>query len=136
MNIAPIRKRLMSFAIDDIVMSFFVLIIFYDQLIGITSTETLSTFLEDNFLAIVLIKVIYHWILVWQNGMTMGNYVMKIKVVDENSAEGLNAFMALSRAILRVFSESVFYIGFLFAFFSPKRQTLHDKLTNAVIVDV
>ncbi len=136
MNIAPIRKRILSFMIDDIVLSLFVLVIFYDKLTDITDMETMSAFMADNFLAIMLVKVSYHWILVWQNGMTMGNYIMKIKVIDESSGERLNAFMALNRSMLRILSESIFYIGFLFAFFSSKAQTFHDKFTNAVVVDV
>jgi uncharacterized RDD family membrane protein YckC len=136
MNIAPIRKRIISFAIDDIVLSFFVLAIFYDKLVGIVDMQAMSAFMEDNFLAIVLIKVLYHWIFVWQNGMTMGNYIMKIKVIDESNGDTLNVFMALNRSMLRILSESILYIGFLFAFFSPKVQTFHDKFTKAVVVDV
>ncbi|MBD3807430.1 MAG: RDD family protein [Epsilonproteobacteria bacterium] len=136
MNIAPIRKRILSFVIDDIVLSLFVLVIFYDKLTDITDMETMSAFMADNFLAIMLVKVSYHWILVWQNGMTMGNYIMKIKVIDESSGERLNVFMALNRSMLRILSESIFYIGFLFAFFSSKVQTFHDKFTNAVVIDV
>ncbi|MBD3798188.1 MAG: RDD family protein [Campylobacterales bacterium] len=136
MNIAPIRKRILSFVIDDIVLSLFVLVIFYDKLTDITDMETMSAFMADNFLAIMLVKVLYHWILVWQNGMTMGNYIMKIKVIDESSGERPNVFMALNRSMLRILSESIFYIGFLFAFFSSKLQTFHDKFTNAVVIDV
>lgn len=135
-NIASIKKRISSFMIDDIVLSFFILVIFYNQIISINSIEALSKFTANNFLIIVLIKVLYHWFLVWQNGMTIGNYLMKIKVVDENSLETLNIFMALSRSMIRIISESIFYIGFLFAFFSPKVQTFHDKFTNAVVVNV
>ncbi len=135
MKIAPIRKRILSFVIDDIVLSIFVLVIFYDKLTDITDMETMSAFMADNFLAIILIKVLYHWMLVWQNGMTIGKYIMKIKVIDESSGERLNIFMALNRSMLRILSESIFYIGFLFAFFSSKVQTFHDKFTNAVVVD-
>ncbi|KIM03809.1 MAG: hypothetical protein KN64_11335 [Sulfurovum sp. AS07-7] len=120
MKIAPIRKRILSFVIDDIVLSIFVLVIFYDKLTDITDMETMSAFMADNFLAIILIKVLYHWMLVWQNGMTIGKYIMKIKVIDESSGERLNIFMALNRSMLRILSERFFISDFYLHFFRQR----------------
>jgi len=39
------------------------------------------------------------------------------------------------RASLRIVSEEIFYVGFIFAFFSPMAQTLHDKLSKCVVVN-
>jgi uncharacterized RDD family membrane protein YckC len=67
--------------------------------------------------------------------MTFGKYVMKIKAVDFTSGERLSFSQAFWRASLRLISEMFFYLGFLFAFFSPLHQTLHDKLSNCVVID-
>ncbi len=135
MNIAPIKKRIASFIIDDFVISTLLFVIFYEQLSIMTNIETLSKFMSDNFLIIVSVKFLYHWMLVWQSGMTVGDWAMKIKVVDEDSGEMLLWHKALLRSSFRIVSEAAFYIGFLVAFISPKVQTMHDKFTNAVVVD-
>jgi uncharacterized RDD family membrane protein YckC len=135
MNIAPIKKRIASFVIDDFILSMLIFVIFYDQLSAITDMEALSGFMNDNFFIIASVKLLYHWVLVWQNGMTVGNFILKIRVVDEDSSALLLWHKALLRSFLRLFSEAAFYIGFLVAFVSPKVQTMHDKFSNAVVVD-
>jgi uncharacterized RDD family membrane protein YckC len=135
MNITPIKKRIASFIIDDLVLSMLIFVIFYNQLSAITEMEALSGFMNDNFYIIASVKLLYHWVLVWQNGMTVGNFVLKIRVVDEESGILLLWYKALLRSFLRLFSEAAFYIGFLVAFVSPKVQTMHDKFSNAVVVD-
>jgi len=147
--IASTRKRFLAFVIDDMVMIFLLLVIFYDQLALIVSRlpevltpealdafqQELNTFSADNLLMVLSLKVLYHSILVWQNGMTLGKYVMKIKVVDLHSGQYPRFSQALFRAILRIGSEVVFYLGFLLAYFTPLKQTAHDKLSSCVVVD-
>jgi len=135
MNIAPIKKRIVSFIVDDFILSILIFIIFYGQLSTLADMEALSQFMNDNFLVIVSVKLLYHWVLVWQNGMTVGDFVLKIRVVDEDSGMLLQWHKALLRSFLRLISEAAFYIGFLVAFISPKVQTMHDKFSNAVVVD-
>lgn len=147
--IATTQKRMLAFVIDDIVVVLLLLSIFYDQLMVIAShmptvltEEALNTFQEeinqfsaDNLLIVVSLKVLYHTIFVWQNGMTLGKYIMKIKVIELDTLHTPTLLKALFRALLRIGSEVVFYLGFLLAFFSPLKQTLHDKLTNCVVID-
>jgi len=142
--IADIQKRIKSFIIDDIVVSIFLFIIFYEQvstlLSGISVVDqsalnTVNSFIADNILIVLAIKVLYHTILVWQNGMTLGKYIMKIRVVELNREHTPTFSKAFLRAVIRLVSEVFFYLGFIMAFFVPKRQTLHDKLSNCVVID-
>jgi len=96
----------------------------------------INQFLIDSLPVVISIKVIYHSILVWLNGMTFGKYILKIKVVDMQSGNKVSFAQALFRSVLRVVSEMPFYLGFALAFVTPKRQTFHDKLSNCVVVDV
>ena len=95
-----------------------------------------SQFIMDNIGVVLAVKVLYHTVLIWQSGMTLGKYILRIKVVDMQSGQRLSFVQALWRATVRLFSEMLFYIGFLFAFFSPLHQTLHDKISNSVVIDV
>ena len=142
--IADAKKRVMAFMIDDIVVSLFLFIIFYDQisslLSGITVVdqavlESINTFIAQNILVVLAVKVLYHTVLVWQNGMTLGKYMAKIKVVDLERGDTPAFFKAFLRALIRVPSEVFFYLGFLMAFFVSQRQTFHDKLSNCVVID-
>jgi len=142
--IAANGKRIWSFVIDDMVVNLFLMIIFSSQLTslmsGITevneeSVALVNQFIMGNIAIVLALKVLYHGVLIWQGGMTFGKYVMKIKAVDMLSGETPTLVQALWRASVRLLSEMIFYIGFLFAFFSPLHQTLHDKLSNIVVID-
>ena len=143
--IAANGKRIWSFVIDDMVVNLFLMIIFSSQLTnlmsGITevneeSVALVNQFIMDNIAIVLSVKVLYHGILIWQNGMTIGKYIMKIKAVDMFTGNTPSLAQALWRASLRLISEMFFYVGFLLAFFSPLHQTLHDKFSNCVVIDV
>jgi len=135
MQLAPAKKRIWSFVIDDLVVSFLFIIIFWSQLSSFDKGEDLIQFLNSNFLIFVLIKIIYQTLFVWQNGMTLGKYITKMRVVSLDYGEIPSFNSALIRASVRVISETLFYIGFFMAFFNPLIQTLHDKLAKCVVVD-
>ncbi len=143
--VASMQKRISAFVIDDIIISMFFMIIFYDQISSLfanitevdqASIEQMNMFISENILIVFAIKVLYHTILIWQNGMTIGKYIVKIKVIDLNTCQRPSFIQALLRASIRIVSEAFLYVGFIMAFFLPMRQTLHDKLSNCVVVDV
>ena len=143
--IASNQKRVGAFVIDDIVVSLFFFIIFYGQFSAVFSDITvvdeaalagINAFLSENLLIVLGIKLIYHTVLVWQNGMTLGKYIMKIKVIDMETGYTPDFSKAFLRASVRIPSEVLFYLGFVMAFFVPLKQTLHDKLSNCVVVNV
>ena len=146
--IATSQKRVVSFVIDDIIVSLFFMVIFYDQIAALLHTipsaqqadsqvvlEVMNQFVTQNLVLLFTLKVLYHTVLVWQNGMTIGKYFMKIRVIDLQTYEKPTFMTAFYRAVLRIPSEVFFYLGFLMAFFVPLRQTLHDKFSNCVVVD-
>jgi len=148
--IASVQKRITAFVIDDLMVALFFLIIFYDQLLviashtsGMMSAEEITLiqaqfrqFSVDNLLIMLSIKVLYHTVPVWQNGMTLGKYIMKIRVIDLKTGDRPSLVQAFLRALLRIGSEVFFYLGFIMAFMMPLKQTFHDKLSNCVVVDV
>jgi uncharacterized RDD family membrane protein YckC len=142
--VASNGKRIWSFLIDDMVVNLFLMIIFSSQisalLEGISEVNTdavmlVNQFIMENIAIVFAVKVLYHTVLIWQNGMTLGKYIMKIKTVDLATGRPPALTQALWRASVRLLSEMFFYVGFAFAFFSPLHQTLHDKLSNCVVID-
>jgi uncharacterized RDD family membrane protein YckC len=143
-SIASNNKRIAAFVIDDIVITLFFIIIFYDQFSNVFSNitvvdeaalESVNAFIAQNILVVLSIKLIYHTVLVWQNGMTLGKYLMKIKVIDLETGNSPVLLKAFLRASIRIPSEVLFYLGFLMAFFIPLKQTLHDKVSNCVVIN-
>lgn len=144
LSVASSQKRITAFVIDDIVISVFFIIIFYNQFSAVFSNitvvdeaalESVNAFIAQNILVVLSIKLIYHTVFVWQNGMTLGKYLMKIKVIDLETGNTPVLQKAFLRASIRILSEILFYLGFLMAFFVPLRQTLHDKISNCVVVN-
>ncbi|TET87931.1 MAG: RDD family protein [Sulfurovum sp.] len=147
--ITNVQKRISAFVIDDLMIALFFLIIFYDQLLviashtsGMMSAEEITLiqaelrqFSVDNLLVMLSIKILYHTVPVWQNGTTLGKYIMKIRVIDLKTGTRPSLVQAFLRALLRIGSEIFFYLGFIMAFMMPLRQTFHDKLSNCVVVD-
>ncbi len=147
--IASTQKRITAFVIDDLVIAFLLIIIFYNQLTAIVShlptvitpesidvfKEEINQFSVNNLLLIIALKVLYHTFFIWQNGMTLGKYFMKIQVIELDTNQYPTLPKALLRSALRIVSEAFFYLGFLLAFFLPLKQTLHDKLSGSVVVD-
>jgi len=145
LSIASSQKRIAAFVIDDIIVSLFFFIIFYTQLTELfsniavmdeTALESINIFISQNILVVLSIKLIYHTVLVWQNGMTLGKYLMKIKVIELETEHTPNFQRSFLRASVRIPSELLFYLGFFMAFFVPLKQTLHDKLSQCVVIDV
>ena len=143
-SIASNQKRIAAFVIDDIVITLFFIIIFYDQFSTVFSNitvvdeaalESVNAFIAQNLFVVLSIKLMYHTVFVWQNGMTLGKYMMKIKVIDLESGDTPGFSKAFLRASMRIPSEVLFYLGFLMAFFVPLKQTLHDKVSNCVVVN-
>ena len=149
-RIASIGRRTWAALIDSLVVSLFVLILFYDPLMALADLAgtavtpekqnefllAFQAFQRQTLPYIFALYVVYHTVLVWQGGMTLGKYLMKIRVVQAEDGAPLPLGGALIRALMRTLGEMfLFYLTFLPAYFTPLRQTLHDRLGRSVVVD-
>lgn len=143
-RLASNNRRMVAFAIDDIVISLLFFIIFYEPFSQLFSAiavidehtvEMINGFIAQNILAVLAIKLIYHTLFIWKMGMTLGKYVMKIKVIELESETTPTLPKSLLRSMVRIVSETLFYLGFILAFFIPLKQTLHDKLSGTIVID-
>lgn len=64
---------------------------------------------------------------------SLGKMAMGIKVVDLNG-DRITFGKAFLRSIGKIISASVFYIGFLMAAFTEKKQGLHDMIASTLVV--
>ncbi len=64
---------------------------------------------------------------------SLGKSAMGLKVVDVDG-RSINFWRASARYLIRFLSFAVFFIGVFVMFFNERRQTLHDILTNTVVL--
>jgi uncharacterized RDD family membrane protein YckC len=71
-------------------------------------------------------------------GQTLGMMIVKVRVVDANSGGPIGMARALGRAAFEYVLAAVLFIPWvvdmLFPLWDQRRQTLHDKVTNSVVV--
>ncbi|PSM51947.1 RDD family protein [Campylobacter blaseri] len=135
-KLASFNKRVGAFLIDEIILSILFIIAFYDKFSNITSQEEVIQILGTFTIYFVFVKVAYQAIFVNYYGATVGKLIFKIKCINLNG-EIPNFLTSLNRAMVRIFiSETLFYIGYIWAYFNPVRQTWHDKLAKTLVIDV
>ena len=135
-EVADTRKRVFSYAIDDFLISFIFVIIFWEAIAAAQNMVETMAIINSAFMQIVIVKILYHTFFIYQYGASLGKIAMKIRVLEVHTLDTPSFMAALTRAIFRVVSEVIFYLGFIIAFFDKNRQTLHDKVAKCVVVDV
>jgi uncharacterized RDD family membrane protein YckC len=134
LTLATIKKRTTAYMIDELLLS----ILIYAALYGRFDTSNIESFLvalNKAFLIIVIMKILYHGIFTALYGATLGKMVMRIRVVSVGLLDNPTWLESFLRASVRVFGESIFYLGFAWAFFDPDRQGLHDKTAKTLVID-
>lgn len=136
LELASNRSRALAFVIDDFLITFVVILMYWSNITA-SGNDLVSVLVVMNEFVwqILLLKFIYQTLFVWYYGATIGKIITKIKVVDYNHFGRVSISTAITRSILRLVSEMFFYIGFILAFFSEGRQTLHDKIGRTLVVN-
>jgi uncharacterized RDD family membrane protein YckC len=135
LTLAPIRKRAAAAVIDELLLSLLFMIILWDRFGASGSLEETINLTNAFVLEFMAIKIIYQTFFVYQYGATLGKIAMKIQVVEMSGLSSPSLTSAFNRAVFRIISEVVFYLGFLWGMLDPVRQTWHDKTARTVVVD-
>lgn len=130
------RSRVKAFVIDDLLITFVVLILLWDQ-VAQSAGDFISVMAIMNaaFLQIIFLKFLYQTFFIWYYGATIGKIIAKIRVIDYDNFSKVSFGSAVARAAVRIVSESIFYLGFALFFYTESKQTLHDKLAKTLVVD-
>ena len=135
LRLASLQKRIVAFIVDEFLLAFIFLVILYDKIAGVQDQEALVAMINGFTFEYLILKVIYQTLFVYKYGATLGKILMKIQVVDAYTFEKPSFSSALNRSIFRVISEMLFYLGFVWAFYSKNRQGWHDKTAQTIVVD-
>ena len=136
LELASMQKRAFAFFIDELILSFLFLIIIYEQVMSISDPDAIVALINSFTFEYLLIKIVYQTFFVYQYSATLGKIFMKIQVVDAETMEKPIFGSALNRGVFRIISEMIFYLGFIWAFYSKNRQSWHDKTARTLVVNV
>ncbi|MEA3523919.1 MAG: RDD family protein, partial [Campylobacterota bacterium] len=78
----------------------------------------------------------YQTFFVMHYGATLGKILMKIQIIEIQTLSHPSLIVSFNRAVFRIISEMLFYLGFLWGSFDPLRQTWHDKTARTLVVNV
>ena len=134
-TLATLQKRGLAYMIDEILISVLFALIYFDQIPDNMTTEEMIDAINGLFGYVVVLKVMYQTYFVWMYGATLGKIAMKIRVISTDDLEKPSFLFSLSRAAFRIVSESIFYLGFVWAALNPKRETWHDRVANTLVVN-
>ena len=136
MVLASIKKRSMAFFIDEMLLSFLLIIALGDSFFEAKTVQEMIILTNTFILEYMAMKIFYQAFFIMQYGATLGKIAMKIRVIEIKTLQTPNVIVSLNRAIIRVVSELLFYLGFLWGTMDPSRQAWHDKSAKTLVIDV
>ena len=134
-ELSPISKRFFAAALDEILIAIVFLFVIYDQLQGLSDPDDIVALVNSFTLEYMFIKILYQTGFVAQYGATIGKIALKIRVINQDDFEKPGFASALNRSIFRIISESVFWLGYIWAFYTHNRETWHDKTAKTLVVN-
>jgi len=135
LELASIKKRSMAFFIDEMLLSFLLIIAMSDSFTNAKTVEEIIILTNSFMFEYLLMKIVYQTFFVMQYGATLGKIAMKIRVIEIVTLQNPSFLCSLNRAIFRVISEMFFYLGFLWGLMDPSRQTWHDKTAKTLVIN-
>lgn len=135
LELATLQKRAVAFFIDELLLSLIFLLILWDKIAATDESEAIVSLVNAFTFEYLLIKILYQTFFVYQYGATLGKIFMKIQVVDALTMQRPIFSSALNRAVFRIISEMIFYLGFVWAFYDKNRQSWHDKTARTLVVN-
>jgi len=135
LSLADIKKRAVAFMIDEMLLSLLLVIAMSNSFSNAKNIEEIIALTNSVMLEYLLIKIIYQTFFVMQYGASIGKIAMKIRVIEIRTLQNPSFGCALNRAIFRIISEMMFYLGFLWGVMDPSRQTWHDKTAKTLVIN-
>ena len=133
--LADTKKRAVAFVIDELLLSFILIVALWDSFSQARTTEAIIALTNSFVFEYMMMKIIYQAFFVMQYGATLGKLAMKIRVIEIRTVANPNVIVALNRAIFRIISEMIFYLGFLWGILNPNKQTWHDLTARTLVVN-
>ena len=135
LELASIPKRAVAFLIDEFLLSILFMVVLWDTISQAKDFESFLFITNAYAFEYLGIKIVYQTIFVALYGASLGKMAMRIRVASLEDGNTPGWAAALNRAVFRILSEIIFYLGFIWAMFDPYRQAWHDRTARTVVVN-
>ena len=135
LQLAEIQKRGVAFFIDELLLSMLLTIILWDQFKAAESIESIIGVTQTFIFEYMIMKVLYQTFFAVQYGATIGKIMMHIQIIELRTLASPGFASAFNRAVFRIVSETLFWLGFLWGILDPLRRTWHDRTAQTLVVD-
>jgi len=135
-TLASTKKRSMAFFIDEMLLSFLLIIALGDSFFEAKTVQEMIILTNQFLLEFIAMKIFYQAFFIMKYGATLGKIAMKIRVVEVATLQTPNVIVSLNRSFVRIISEMLFYLGYIWGMMDPNRQAWHDKSARTLVVDV
>ncbi|WP_321575022.1 RDD family protein [Paraburkholderia franconis] len=71
---------------------------------------------------------------VW--GTSPGKRAVRLRIVDADTGQPMTVTQAMLRTLGYLFTFATFGAGFLWVLSNPRKQALHDRVANTVVIDI
>ncbi|MCW2973258.1 MAG: hypothetical protein JWN72_1531 [Thermoleophilia bacterium] len=132
-SLSGIGRRFVAGVIDAVVVGVPTSLLF-----GTTATNSTSSSWNFDWnidLPTLVVAGIYTVLMTaspWQ--ATLGMKALSMRVIGEHDGARISHLTATGRYFASILSAALLFIGYLMIAFTPKRQALHDKLANTLVV--
>ncbi|MBU0631535.1 RDD family protein [bacterium] len=133
--LASIQKRALAFLIDEMLLSFVFIAIIWNYFVQATNMEQIIDLTNSFVLEYMALKIVYQTLFVTMYGASLGKIVTKIRVIEIATMENPKLVVSFNRAVFRVISEMIMYLGFLWGILNPSRQAWHDLSAKTLVID-
>lgn len=130
-------KRVAATIIDGFILS--IAVGLCGELFGVILSDLagggeLATMITTSLCTLILNALYFAWFHSTFNYATPGKMAIGIKVVRSHG-EPISFLRALARFFATILSTLTFFIGYLMAAFTARKQSLHDVICDTVVVD-
>jgi len=143
-NIARVMPRIGAAFIDILLVAIIttVIMFFWGVVIGLNGSESnySQEYIEElwkgrGFLVGLLVDFAYTTFLMQsQMQATLGMRALSLNIIKENG-DTVKFGAAVLRYLISIISSILLKLGYLFAIFSSKNQTLHDLIAGTIVID-
>ena len=135
LQLAAISKRATAFFLDELLLSTLLVISLWDAFVSVENVFELVEFLQRFTFEYILIKIGYQTFFVALYGATLGKMMLQIRIFELPSLEKPSPLSSFNRASMRIVSEVLFYLGFLWGMMDPFRRTWHDLSAKTLVIE-
>lgn len=135
LQLASLGKRAVALLIDMLIVSVLLFVVFADSFTVQTSPDAFVELQQDIMMFYLPLAFFYQAIFVTLYGATLGKMAMKIRIIELQTGDNPQLLVSINRSVVRIISELVLNLGFLWGALDPNRQTWHDKTAKTIVID-